>query len=185
MWVLLNSFLSKPYITYTLFVTPKIEFSNPPILQFSNLKGCKYFLELIDHWKGVLKSSLAFMQHFKLENWRLENWRNGEFDFWCHEKVTNDFCWKSFKTFSSTQGSIEIKSFNGIPNSKVAKTTPETRKRPRNYTNPGSRWPSHLAMVNLFVTSKNEFSNSPIHELKVLQNVFKMIKKQGLKCSLK
>ena len=36
---------------------------------------------------------------------------------------------------------------------------------------------------NLFVTSKNEFSNSPIHEFKVLQNVFK-IKKQGLKCFL-
>ena len=34
---------------------------------------------------------------------------------------------------------------------------------------------------NLFVKSKNEFSNSPIHEFKVLQNVFK-IKKQGLKC---
>ena len=69
------------------------------------------------------------MQHFKLENWRLENWRNGEFDFWCHEKVTNDFCWKSFESFSSTQGSIEIKSFNGIPNSKVAKTTPENQKK--------------------------------------------------------
>ena len=37
---------------------------------------------------------------------------------------------------------------------------------------------------NLFVTSKNEFSNAPIHELKVLQNVFE-IKKQGLKHFLK
>ena len=27
---------------------------------------------------------------------------------------------------------------------------------------------------NLFVTSKNEFSNSPIHKFKVLQNVFKI-----------
>ena len=40
---------------------------------------------------------------------------------------------------------------------------------------------------NLFVTSKlwnHEFSNSPIHEFKVLQNVFKVfkMKKQGLKC---
>ena len=41
-----------------------------------------------------------------------------------------------------------------------------------------------LLINNLFVTSKNEFSNSPIHEFKVLQNVFK-IKKQGLKCFLK
>ena len=35
---------------------------------------------------------------------------------------------------------------------------------------------------NLFVTSKKP--NSPIHEFKVLQNVFK-IKKQGLKCFFK
>ena len=34
--------------------------------------------------------------------------------------------------------------------------------------------------INLFVTSKNEFSNSPNHEFKVLQNVFK-IKRQGLR----
>ena len=34
-----------------------------------------------------------------------------------------------------------------------------------------------------FVISKNEFSNSPIYEFKVLQNVFK-IKNQGLKCFL-
>ena len=27
--------------------------------------------------------------------------------------------------------------------------------------------------TNLFVTSKNETTNSPIHEFKVLQNVFK------------
>ena len=66
--------------------------------------------------------------------------------FWFY-LTFNDFYLKSFETFSSTQGSIEIKSFSGIPNSKVAKTTPETRKRPRNYTNPGSRWPSTLAMV--------------------------------------
>ena len=33
---------------------------------------------------------------------------------------------------------------------------------------------------DLFVTSKNEATNSPIHQFKVLQNVFKM-KKQGLK----
>ena len=33
---------------------------------------------------------------------------------------------------------------------------------------------------NLFLTSKNETTNSPIHEFKVLQNVFKM-KKQDLK----
>jgi hypothetical protein len=32
-------------------------------------------------------------------------------------------------------------------------------------------------MCNLFVTSKNEFSNSPIHEFKVLQNAFKKKKK--------
>ena len=36
-------------------------------------------------------------------------------------------------------------------------------------------------MINPFVTSKNEFSNSPIHEFKLLQNVFE-IKKQGWKC---
>ena len=40
-----------------------------------------------------------------------------------------------------------------------------------------------FTVYNLFVTSKNEttveVSNSPIHELKVLQHVFK-IKKQGL-----
>ena len=35
---------------------------------------------------------------------------------------------------------------------------------------------------NLFVIKENETANSPIHEFKVLQNVFKM-KKQGLKCS--
>ena len=34
---------------------------------------------------------------------------------------------------------------------------------------------------NLLVTSKNEFSNFPIQELKLLQNVFK-IKEIGLKC---
>ena len=39
-------------------------------------------------------------------------------------------------------------------------------------------------IFNLFVISKNEFTNSPIHESKVLQNVFRM-KKQGLKCFLK
>ena len=38
-----------------------------------------------------------------------------------------------------------------------------------------------LQTFNLFVTSKNETTNSPIHKFKVLQNVFKM-KKQGLKC---
>ena len=37
-----------------------------------------------------------------------------------------------------------------------------------------------ILFCNLFVTSKNEFSNSPIYEFKVLQNVFK-VKKQGLK----
>ena len=35
-----------------------------------------------------------------------------------------------------------------------------------------------VTMSNLFVTSKNEFSDSPIHEFKVMQNVFK-VKKQG------
>ena len=38
----------------------------------------------------------------------------------------------------------------------------------------------HFAFYALFVTSKIEFSNSPILEFKVLQNAFK-IKKQGLK----
>ena len=37
---------------------------------------------------------------------------------------------------------------------------------------------------NLFVTSENETTNSPIHQFKVLQNVSKM-KKQDLKCFLK
>ena len=40
---------------------------------------------------------------------------------------------------------------------------------------------NNLVIFNLFVTSINEFSNSAIHEFKVLQNVFK-IKKQSLKC---
>ena len=40
-----------------------------------------------------------------------------------------------------------------------------------------------LLPFNLFVTSKNESTNSPIHEFKVLQNFFK-IKKQGSKCFL-
>jgi hypothetical protein len=30
-----------------------------------------FFKELIHHLKGVLKGSLAFMQHFKFENWRI------------------------------------------------------------------------------------------------------------------
>ena len=47
-----------------------------------------------------------------------------------------------------------------------------------------SRYFENLQICNLFVTSKNKFSNSPIHDFKVLQNVFK-IKKQGLKCFLK
>ena len=38
-----------------------------------------------------------------------------------------------------------------------------------------------LQTFNLFVTSKNETTNYPIHEFKVLQNGFKM-KMQGLKC---
>ena len=38
-------------------------------------------------------------------------------------------------------------------------------------------------IYNLFVTSKNETTNSPIHQFEVLQNVFKM-KKRGLKCFL-
>ena len=42
-------------------------------------------IELIHH-KRVLKVSLANMQHFKFENWRI-----GEFNFWCHEQVTNNF----------------------------------------------------------------------------------------------
>ena len=38
----------------------------------------------------------------------------------------------------------------------------------------GRDWRSHLEQVsNLFVTSKNKFSNPPIHEFKMLQNVFK------------
>ena len=41
-----------------------------------------------------------------------------------------------------------------------------------------------VVSTNLFVTSKNEFSNSPIHEFKVLQNVFK-IKKTRLKMFFK
>ena len=41
-----------------------------------------------------------------------------------------------------------------------------------------------FSTTNLFVTSKNEFSNSPIPEFKVLQNVFK-IKKTRLKMFLK
>ena len=42
----------------------------------------------------------------------------------------------------------------------------------------------NFEFFNLFVTSKNEFFNSPILEFKVLQNVFK-IKKQGLNCFFK
>ena len=38
-------------------------------------------------------------------------------------------------------------------------------------------------MFDLFVTSKNESSNFPIHEFKLLQNVFK-IKEQDLECFL-
>ena len=38
----------------------------------------------------------------------------------------------------------------------------------------------YIMVNNLFVTSKYETTNSPIHEFKALQNVFKM-KKQGLK----
>ena len=45
-------------------------------------------------------------------------------------------------------------------------------------------WIYPPVVCNLFVTSKNETTNSPIHEFKVLQNVFKM-KNQGLKCFLK
>ena len=39
-------------------------------------------------------------------------------------------------------------------------------------------------IINLFVTSKNETTNSPSQEFKVLQNVVKM-KKQGLECFVK
>ena len=81
---------------YALFVTSKIEFYNPPILQFKRLQKAfeikktrlKFFFNVINknyvihHSKGVLKGSLVFMQHFKFENWR-----NGEFDFWCHEQT--------------------------------------------------------------------------------------------------
>ena len=41
-----------------------------------------------------------------------------------------------------------------------------------------------VSIYILFVTSKNEFSNSPIHKFKVLQNVFK-IKKTSLKMFFK
>jgi hypothetical protein len=40
------------------------------------------------------------------------------------------------------------------------------------------------SIINLFVTSKIKFSNSPLHEFKVLQNVSK-IKKEVLKCFFK
>ena len=40
---------------------------------------------------------------------------------------------------------------------------------------------SWVHLFNLFVTSKNEATNSPMHEFKVLQNVFK---NEGLKCFL-
>ena len=50
----------------------------------------------------------------------------------------------------------------------------------------GRDWRSHLEQVsNLFVTSKNKFSNSPIHEFKVLQNVLFKMKEQGLRLFLK
>ena len=42
----------------------------------------------------------------------------------------------------------------------------------------------YLKSYNLFVTSKIKFLNSPIHEFKVLQNVFKM-KKARLKMFFK
>ena len=41
-----------------------------------------------------------------------------------------------------------------------------------------------LSPYNLFVTSKNETTNSPIHKFEVLQIVFKM-KKQGVECFFK
>ena len=44
--------------------------------------------------------------------------------------------------------------------------------------------PGNILSCNMYVTSKNESSNSPIHEFKVLQNVFK-INKQDLECFLK
>ena len=57
-------------------------------------------------------------------------------------------------------------------------TTPNTPNgRPNQPKHIGYFWKKPY---NLFVTSKNETTNSPIiHELKELQNVFKM-KKQGL-----
>ena len=56
---------------------------------------------------------------------------------------------------------------------------------PNGFTN--SQFPTLVnscTFHNLFVTSKNDFSNSPIHEFKVLQNVFK-IKKTRLKMFFK
>ena len=35
-----------------------------------------------------------------------------------------------------------------------------------------------IGTYNLFMTSKDEFSNSPIHKLKMLQNVFKTKEKK-------
>ena len=61
------------------------------------------------------------------------------------------------------------------------------RQPPKSTTMNGKVAPQQDVSINLFVTSKkrnHEFSNSPIHEFKVLQNVSKM-KKQGLKCFLK
>ena len=46
--------------------------------------------ELIHHSKEVLRGSLAFMQHFKFENWRIRELKNSrieEFDIWCYEQV--------------------------------------------------------------------------------------------------
>ena len=72
-----------------MFVTSKIEFSNSPIVQFSNFKCCikakepfNGVLVLIHHFKKYLKPRFFYfkgiLQHFKFEIWRigeLENWR--------------------------------------------------------------------------------------------------------------
>ena len=65
--------------------------------------------ELIHHSKEVLRGSLAFMQHFKFENWRIRELKNSIFDVTNRLKCTHLFAFLSFSWFILVKDPMHVK----------------------------------------------------------------------------
>ena len=94
---------------------------------------------------------MAFMQHFELVNW----WIRG-FVFWCQEQVKHELlCFCICLTFIQPQHNwyARKKTVNGNDQNPPIQSHGNEPKLLDNEVN-----------NNLFVTSKNETTNSPIHQ---------------------